>query len=77
MAPCMGPMSLIRAYSLWAGLCPEKLVKLNLSAITEASKSRRLSKTTVKKGKTTPPTGPRKATLKFEILFKYYVKGFG
>ena len=24
MAPCMGPMSPIRAYSLWAGLCPEK-----------------------------------------------------
>ena len=77
MAPCMGPMSLVRTYSLWAGLSPEKLVKLNLSAITEASKSRRLSKTTVKKGKTTPPTGARKATLKFEILFKYYVKGFG
>ena len=77
MAPCMGPMSRVRTYSLWAGLCPEKLVKLNLSAITEASKSRRLSKTTVKKGKTTPPTGARKATLKFEILFKYYVKGFG
>ena len=31
----------------------------------------------MKKGKTTPPTGARKATLKFEILFKYYVKGFG
>ena len=27
MAPCMGPMSPVRAYSLWAGLCPEKLVK--------------------------------------------------
>ena len=24
----MGPMSPVRAYSLWAGLCPEKLVKL-------------------------------------------------
>ena len=30
MAPCMGPMSPVRAYSLWAGLCPEKLVKLKL-----------------------------------------------
>ena len=27
MAPCMGPMSPVRAYSLWAGLYPEKLVK--------------------------------------------------
>ena len=27
MAPCMGPMSPVHAYSLWAGLCPEKLVK--------------------------------------------------
>ena len=26
MAPCMGPMSPVRAHSLWAGLCPEKLV---------------------------------------------------
>ena len=52
-------------------------MKRNLSAVMEASKSRRLSKTTVKKGKTTPPTGARKATLKFEILFKHYVKGFG
>ena len=29
MAPYMGPMSIVRAYSLWAGLCPEKLVKQN------------------------------------------------
>ena len=49
-------------------------MKRNLSAIMEASKSRRLSQTTVKKGKTTPPKNARKATLKFEILFKYYVK---
>ena len=28
MAPCMGPMSPVRAYSVGAGLCPEKLVKL-------------------------------------------------
>ena len=28
MAPCMGPMTPVRAYSLWAGLCPETLVKL-------------------------------------------------
>ena len=28
MAPCMGPMSSVLARSLWAGLCPEKLVKL-------------------------------------------------
>lgn len=27
MARCMGPMSPICAYSLYAGLCPEKLVK--------------------------------------------------
>ena len=27
MAPCMGPMSSVHAHSLWAGLCPEKLVK--------------------------------------------------
>lgn len=52
-------------------------MRRNLSSIMEASKSRRLSKTTVKKGKTTPPTGARKVTLKFEIFFKYYVKGFG
>ena len=26
MALCMGPMSPLRAHSLWAGLCPEKLV---------------------------------------------------
>ena len=25
--PCMGLVSPVRAYSLWAGLCPEKLVK--------------------------------------------------
>ena len=30
MAPCTGPMSPVRAYSLWAGLCPEKIVKLKL-----------------------------------------------
>ena len=29
MAPCMGLMSPVRAYSLWAGLCPEKLAKQN------------------------------------------------
>ena len=23
MAPCMGPMCPVRAYSLWTGLCPE------------------------------------------------------
>ena len=28
MAPCMGVMSPVGAHSLWAGLCPEKLVKL-------------------------------------------------
>ena len=28
MAPCMGPLSPVCAYSLWAGLCLEKLVKL-------------------------------------------------
>ena len=28
IAPCMGVMSPVRAHSLWAGLCPEKLVKL-------------------------------------------------
>ena len=27
MPPCMGLVSPVRAYSLWAGLCPEKLVK--------------------------------------------------
>ena len=27
MAPCMRPMSPVRACSVWAGLCPEKLVK--------------------------------------------------
>ena len=27
MAPCMGPMSPVRACSVRAGLCPEKLVK--------------------------------------------------
>ena len=27
MAPCMGPMSPVRAYSLWAGLCPRKTCK--------------------------------------------------
>ena len=30
MAPCIGHVSPVRAHSLWAGLCPEKLVKLNL-----------------------------------------------
>ena len=30
MAPCMGPVSPVRAYFLWEGLCPEKLVKLKL-----------------------------------------------
>ena len=29
MAPCKGAMSPVRAHSLWAALCPEKLVKLN------------------------------------------------
>ena len=28
MAPCRGAMSPVRAHSLWAGLCPERLVKL-------------------------------------------------
>ena len=28
MASCMGHVSPVRAYSLWAGLCPEKFVKL-------------------------------------------------
>ena len=28
MGPCMGPLSPVCAYSLWACLCPEKLVKL-------------------------------------------------
>ena len=28
MAPCRGAMSPVRAHSLRAGLCPEKLVKL-------------------------------------------------
>ena len=37
MAPCMGPMSPVRAYSFWAGLCPEKLVKQN--NITDYSKA--------------------------------------
>ena len=27
MAPSMGPVSPVRAYFLWAGLCPEKLAK--------------------------------------------------
>ena len=27
MAPCMGPMSLVRAHSPWAGLCPENAGK--------------------------------------------------
>ena len=27
MAPCMGPMSPVRAYSIWAGLCPRKTCK--------------------------------------------------
>ena len=27
MPPCMGLVSPVHAYSLWAGLCPEKLVK--------------------------------------------------
>ena len=53
-------------------------MKRKLSAIMEASKSSRLSKTTAKKKeKTAPPTGARKATLKFEIWWKHYVKGFG
>ena len=30
MVPRMGPMSPVRAHSLWAGLCPEKLVKNKL-----------------------------------------------
>ena len=30
MAPYMGPMSPVHAHSLWACLCPEKLVKLKL-----------------------------------------------
>ena len=33
MAPCMGPMSSVRAYSLWAGLCPKKLVKQNIKQV--------------------------------------------
>ena len=37
MAPCMGPMSPVHAYSFWAGLCPEKLVKQN--NITDYSKA--------------------------------------
>ena len=32
----MGPMSVIHAYSLWAGLCPEKLVKKMKQSKTKA-----------------------------------------
>ena len=35
MAPCMGPMSPVRALSLWAGPCPEKLVKAVLWLLEE------------------------------------------
>ena len=31
----LGPVSTVRAYSLWAGLCPEKLVKLRSPDIAE------------------------------------------
>ena len=34
MAPCMGPLSPVCAYSLWAGLFPEKLVKLKKKTIS-------------------------------------------
>ena len=37
MAPCMRPMSPVCAYSLWAGLCPEKLVKQNKTNIVDNS----------------------------------------
>ena len=45
MAPCMGPMSPVRAYSLWAGLCPEKLVKLKLklNLVDQAGKMSKLN----------------------------------
>ena len=33
MAPCMGPMSPVRAHSLWAGPCPEKLVQTKQNKI--------------------------------------------
>ena len=33
----MGPMSPVRAHSLWAGLCPEKLVELKLQARAQTS----------------------------------------
>ena len=35
MAPCMGPMSPVPALSLWAGPCPEKLVKAVLCLLEE------------------------------------------
>ena len=33
MAPCMGPMSPVRTYFPWAGMCPEKLVKKKIARI--------------------------------------------
>ena len=33
----MGPMSPVRAHSLWAGLYPEKLVELKLKARAQTS----------------------------------------
>ena len=54
-------------------------MKRKLTEILEASKSRRTSTTShtsVKKGKKAPP-GSKKATLKFELRWKHYVKGAG
>lgn len=51
-------------------------MKRKLTEILEASKSRRTSQTSVKKSKKAP-TGPKKATLKFELRWKHYVKGAG
>ena len=51
-------------------------MKRKLTEILEASKSRRTSRTLVKKS-TKAPSGPKKTTLKFELRWKHYVKGAG
>ena len=42
MAPRMGRMIPVRAYSLWAGLCPENLAKQNKPPPTITAHTQRL-----------------------------------
>ena len=68
-APCMGPMSSVRAHFLWAGLCTEKLIKKKKEKKKETERMvshphpRRLKCLGQNKGSTSSSKQSKKATL--------------